>query len=58
MEEETQTENNLQAKIEDANQMVADGVPMSVVLKIKKCFVIVVEASILSHWGLVFNEII
>ena len=33
MEEETKTDNNLQAKIEDAKQMVADGVPVSVVLK-------------------------
>jgi len=32
MEEETQTDNNLQSKIEDAKQMVADGVPISVVL--------------------------
>ena len=34
MEEETKTENNLQAKIEDAKQMVADGVPVSVVIKL------------------------
>ena len=33
MHNETQTENNLQSKIEDAKQMVADGIPVSVVLK-------------------------
>ena len=33
MEEETQTDNNLQAKIEEAKQMVAEGMPISVVLK-------------------------
>ena len=38
MEEETQTDNNLQSKIEDAKQIVADGVPISVVLMWLKLF--------------------
>jgi len=33
MEEELDTENNLEYKIEDAKQMIADGMPVSVVLK-------------------------
>ena len=33
MHKELATDNNLQTKIEDAKQMVADGVPISVVLK-------------------------